>query len=102
MSVDGVSVSGAEITDQQAELIERLNRETILVPDWDDAGRRTINVAMDRGWTVSFPTWRETCKDINEATIKYGKLFVIKDILENRESNKLKIIMFKFKNYSWR
>jgi 5S rRNA maturation endonuclease (ribonuclease M5) len=91
MSVDGVSVSGAEITDQQAELIERLNRETILVPDWDDAGRRTINVAMDRGWTVSFPTWRETCKDINEATIKYGKLFVIKDILENRESNKLKI-----------
>ncbi len=91
MSVDGVSVSGAEISKQQAELIARLNREVIVVPDWDKAGKNLVEVAMNYGWTVSFPTWRETCKDINEATIKYGKLFVIKDILENRESNSLKI-----------
>ena len=91
MSVDGVSVSGAEISDQQAELIDRLQREVIYVPDNDRQGRKTIDRAIELGWTVSFPIWLETCKDINEAVLKYGKLFVVKAILEARETSKLKI-----------
>ena len=100
MSIDGVSVSGAEISDQQAELIDRLQREVVVVPDRDPAGRRLVDRAIELGWTVSFPVWAETCKDINEAVVKYGKLFVLKAIIDARETNKLKIELKKKRLYS--
>jgi DNA primase len=99
MSVDGVAVSGSEISDQQAELIDRLQREVIVVPDADQASKKFVDRAVELGWTVSFPVWMETCKDINEAVVKYGKLFVIKAILDARESSRLKIELRKKKLY---
>lgn len=100
MSIDGVSVSGAEISDIQAEQIDRLQREVIYVPDSDQQGRKTIDRAIELGWTVSFPLWMETCKDINEAVVKYGKLFVLKSILAARETTRLKIELKKKKLYT--
>lgn len=100
MSVDGVSVSGAEISDIQVDQIDRLQREVIVVPDTDKAGKKLVDRAIEAGWTVSFPVWMETCKDINEAVLKYGKLFVLKDILASRETSKLKIELKKKKLYS--
>lgn len=100
MSIDGVALSGSEVSDQQAELIDRLQREVIVVPDSDRAGRKLVDRAIELGWTVSFPVWQETCKDINEAVIKYGKLFVLKAILDARETNRLKIELKKKKLYS--
>lgn len=100
MSIDGVAVSGAEISDQQAEVIDRLQREVIYVPDSDRAGRKTVDRAIELGWTVSFPIWLETCKDINEAVVKHGKLFVLKCILDARETSKLKIELKKKKLYA--
>jgi len=100
MSVDGVSVSGAEISDTQVDQIDRLQREVIIVPDTDRAGRKLVDRAIEAGWTVSFPVWQETCKDINEAVVKYGKLFVLKSILEAREINRLKIELKKKKLYA--
>ncbi|CAB4133307.1 DNA primase [uncultured Caudovirales phage] len=99
MSIDGVSLSGSEISDTQAEQIDRLQREVIVVPDADKTGRKIIDRAMDLGWSVSFPVWQETCKDINEAVNKYGKLFVLKSILESKETSKLKI-QLKQKKYN--
>jgi hypothetical protein len=100
MSVDGVSVSGAEISDTQVDQIDRLQREVIIVPDTDRAGRKLVDRAIEAGWTVSFPVWQETCKDINEAVVKYGKLFVLKSILEARETSRLKIELKKKKLYA--
>jgi DNA primase len=100
MSVDGVALNGSEVSDQQAELIDRLQREVVVVPDADRAGSKLVNRAIELGWTVSFPVWQETCKDINEAVLKYGKLFVVKAILEARESSKLKIELKKKKLYA--
>lgn len=97
MSIDGVSVSGAEISDIQAEQIDRLQREVIYVPDGDKQGYKAINRAIELGWTVSFPIWLETCKDINEAVVKHGKLFTLKCILDARETSKLKIELKKKK-----
>lgn len=100
MSVDGVSVSGAEISDTQVEQIDRLQREVIVVPDTDRAGRKLVDRAIEAGWTVSFPVWQETCKDINEAVVKHGKLFVLKSILAARETSRLKIELKKKKLYN--
>ncbi len=99
MSIDGVSVSGAEISDTQVDQIDRLQREVIVVPDTDRAGRKLIDRAIEAGWTVSFPVWQETCKDINDAVVKYGKLFVLKSILAARETSRLRIELKKKKLY---
>jgi DNA primase len=97
MSIDGVAVSGSEISDTQIEQIDRLQREVVVVPDRDRAGGKLIDRAIEAGWTVSFPVWQETCKDINEAVIKYGKLFVMKSILNAKQTSKLKIELYRKK-----
>jgi hypothetical protein len=106
MSVDGVAVLSNYCNETQADVIDALGREVILVPDFDikideRTGKRTwsgaklIDNAIEYGWTVSFPVWQETCKDANDAVIKYGKLFVIKSILEAKQTSKLKIELMK-------
>jgi DNA primase len=100
MSIDGIAVSGSEISDTQIEQIDRLQREVVVVPDTDRAGRKLVDRAIEAGWTVSFPVWQETCKDINDAVIKYGKLFVLKSILAARETSRLKIELKKKKLYA--
>jgi hypothetical protein len=101
MSVDGVSTQTNDISEQQAELIEALGKEVIVVPDFDKhinkqgqevwPGEQTIERALEYGWSVSFPVWREDSKDINDAVKKHGKLFTLKAILAGKESNPLKI-----------
>jgi len=97
MSVDGVAVLSNDCSETQADIIESLGREVIVVPDADKAGAQLVKRAIEYGWTVSFPVWQETCKDINEAVVKYGKLFVLKSILDARESSKLKIELMRKK-----
>lgn len=101
MSIDAVSTQTNDISEQQAELIEDLGKEVIYVPDFDRhinkqgkevwPGLQGINRAVDYGWSVTFPSWRNECKDVNDAVQKYGKLFVLKSILAGKESNALKI-----------
>ena len=100
MSVDGVAILGNECSETQADIIDSLGKEVIVVPDSDVAGAKLIEDAVEYGWTVSFPVWLETCKDINEAVVKYGKLFVLKTILESRETSKLKIELRKRRLYN--
>lgn len=91
LSIDGCAVMHNEISEAQADQIDNLSREIIVVPDWDTSGRNLVEQAIEYNWAVSFPHWRETCKDINEAVCKYGKLFVLKDILDTAEHSALKI-----------
>lgn len=91
MSVDGVAIMSNECSETQAEIIESLGKEVIVVADRDKAGAKLLQNAMDYGWSASFPVWQETCKDINEAVVKYGKLFVLKSILDSKETSRLKI-----------
>jgi len=97
MSIDGVAVLSNECSETQADIIDSLGREVIVVPDYDRAGMQLVSDAQEYGWSVSFPLWFGTFKDINEAVIKYGKLFVLKSILEARETSRLKIELKKKK-----
>jgi hypothetical protein len=100
MSVDGVAVLNNECNETQADIIESLGREVIVVADRDRAGAKMINNAIEYGWSVSYPVWLETSKDVNEAVVKYGKLFVLKTILDSKHSSKLKIELMKKKLYN--
>jgi len=100
MSVDGVATLGNEVSEQQVDIIDSLGREVVVVPDADRAGTKLVDAALEYGWSVSFPVWQETCKDINSAVQKYGKLFVLKTIVDARQSNRLKIELLKKRLYN--
>lgn len=100
MSVDGVAVMHNEISEQQADIIESLGREVIVVADQDRSGSKLLQDAQEYGWSASFPVWQETCKDINEAVQRYGKLFVLKSIIDAKETSKLKIEIMRKKMYN--
>jgi hypothetical protein len=91
MVIDGVAILGNECSEVQADIIDSLAREVIVVPDRDRAGIRLIDAALEYGWHVSFPVWQETCKDVSEAVERYGKLFVLKSIIDATETGRLKI-----------
>jgi len=91
ISIDGCALLGAEIKDSQNWLLKQLGKEIILVPDKDHEGPRTVEQAIEYGWSVSMPEWPEGVKDINDAVIKLGKLATLWLICDAKESNNLKI-----------
>lgn len=91
ISIDGIALMGAEVKAGQKQLIDRLQREIILVPDRDEAGLALIEPALEYGWSVSFPQWDDNIKDINDSIRTHGRLYTLWNILSNKESNSLKI-----------
>ena len=85
LSVKGLAVCHNEVSEEQENLINDLQKRIIVVPDLDKSGlilkqNSLIQTALDNDWNVAFPQWE--CKDLNEAYIKYGELAVIKHILD--------------------
>ena len=106
MAIDGVAVLSNECSEVQADIIDSLGREVIVVPDFDIkqvkgrtvwAGAKLIEQAIEYGWSVSFPLWSETIKDVSDAVRAYGKLFTLKAVIEGRQSSRLKIELLRKK-----
>ena len=91
ISIGGVGILSNNASETQAEIIDTLAREVILVPDRDSAGQRLIDDALEYGWSVSFPEWERDVKDINDAVVRYGKLFTLKSIVDAKQTMSLKI-----------
>ena len=101
MALGGVAVLGSSITDTQADIVDYLNREVIVVPDFDFktdkhghriwTGSKMVDAALEYGWSVSFPEWSATCKDVSAACQKHGRLFALKAVLEATQRTRLKI-----------
>ena len=89
--VEGCALTGSEIGDQQAILINRLGKDIIVVPDRDKAGSKLIEAAIDRGWGVSLPEWDADINDIGDAVAKYGRLYTLYSIASAAETSPLKI-----------
>jgi hypothetical protein len=90
LAISGLAVLHADISDAQAQVIRRLEREITVVPDRDAAGMRLADRAVELGWAVSMPEWPD-CKDVNDAVQKYGQLVTVLMIMQARETNRLKI-----------
>ena len=91
LSIDGCALLGAEVKDSQNWLLKQLGKEIVLVPDRDEAGKATLEQAINYGWSVSMPNWPEGIKDVNDAVLKLGKLSTLWLIIDAKESNSLKI-----------
>lgn len=91
LSIGGLAVMHAEISDGQARLIRSLGRDITVVPDQDRAGMRLVERALELGWAVSMPAWESEVKDVNDAVIRYGRLGTLLTIMQSRETSRVKI-----------
>jgi len=91
LSINGCALLGADIKDSQNWLLKQLGKELVLVPDKDHEGPRTVEQAIEMGWSVSMPEWPKGIKDVNDAVIKIGQLATLWLIVQAKESNSLKI-----------
>jgi hypothetical protein len=91
LSIDGCALTTNGISEEQAELLRRLNRKIIVVPDQDKSGMDVINRALDLGFHVSIPNWEPGVKDTNDAVVKYGKVATLLSILQSATNSKIKL-----------
>ena len=91
LSISGLAVLHAEISDAQARLIRSLGREITVVPDQDTAGMKLVDRALELGWAVSMPAWPDTVKDVNDAVKQWGRLATLIHIFQARETSRIKI-----------
>jgi len=91
LAISGISVGSNRISQNQADVINALGKEVIVVPDRDKAGKELEEDAIMHGYYVSYPKWDDGIKDVSKAVEAYGSLFVLKNIIANRESNKIKL-----------
>lgn len=95
MSIDGCAYLGSTINDDQAALINSLNKKIIVVPDRDKAGLSICNRALELNYSVSIPDWSKEIKDVNDAVKKYGKLYTLLSIIQSATANKIKVELSK-------
>lgn len=81
MHFDGICTFGNKLSDGQAEMISNLKKEIIFIPDYDDAGERLIDRALENNWKVSLPDWN--FKDISESVETRGKIVTLRQILDS-------------------
>lgn len=91
LSINGCALLGAEIKDSQNWLLKQLGKEIVLVPDKDHEGTKTVEQAIEYGWSVSMPDWPKDVKDVNDAVCKFGRLSTLWLISQAKESTSLKI-----------
>lgn len=89
-TVDGVSTLG-EISQEQIDIINRLQKQVIVCPDGDESGRGLVDAAIENKWAVAFPKWRMHFKDATVAAGKYGQLLTTHSIISSAISGKDKI-----------
>ena len=93
IAVDGVSPLGSTMNKQQISWLNSTDKEKIIVPDRQQNNQDLINVALEQGWSVSFPEWGEGIKDAADASKTYGRLYTIASIINSRTHSKLQIEM---------
>jgi hypothetical protein len=91
LSIAGLAVLHADISDAQARLIRSLGREVTVVPDQDTSGMKLVDRAVELGWAVSMPEWTAGIKDVNDAVKCYGRLTTLIHIMQARETSRIKI-----------
>jgi hypothetical protein len=89
--IEGCAIGGSEISDQQAMLLNRLQKQIIVVPDRDSAGKKLVERAIDLGWSVSMPEWPAGLDDISDVVDKHGRLYALHSIVSSANEGPLKI-----------
>ena len=88
--IEGCALGGSEISDQQAMLLKRLQKDVVVVPDRDKAGSKLVERAIELGFSVSMPEWSSDINDIGDAVARYGRLYTLYSIATSATDSALK------------
>ena len=91
IAIDGVAALGSRLSRQQLSWLNSTDREIILLPDRQRNNQGLIDIALEQGWSVSFPDWEDDVKDAADASCRYGKLFTLRTIIHSRTNSALQI-----------
>jgi len=91
IAIDGVAALGSRLSRQQLSWLNSTDREIILLPDRQRNNQGLIDIALEQGWSVSFPDWEDDVKDAADASCRYGKLFTLHTIINSRTNSALQI-----------
>lgn len=81
--IGGVAILGNELSPSVIQWLNKSPRQKVYVPDKKGNGMLGAYAALQHGWSVSIPDIGSNCKDINDAVVKYGKMYVIKSLIDN-------------------
>lgn len=96
----GVATMGNELTVAQKDMLSSSKRRKILVPDFNGDSSKLVEQFIDMGWSVAFPEYRRSCKDVSEAVVNYGRLYTAYDIVNNVRTAEQAELLYKFMNLS--
>lgn len=80
--INGVAVLQNAMTEGQQYWLNWSKRTKVVIPDRFGDGKRLGEQAINNGWSISTPDIGD-CKDINEAIMKYGALYVKMSLREH-------------------
>lgn len=80
--IEGVAVLGNRLSEAHVEWLNRSRRRKVYIPDKFGGGQIGARDAIAQGWSVSLPDFGSDIKDINEAILKYGRLYVLSEIAQ--------------------
>lgn len=84
--LNGVAVYGNKLTANQTTWINKSNRPKVVIPDRQGDGHLLALQALELGWSISTPDIG-SCKDVNDAIVKYGELYTRMSIAQNTWSD---------------
>lgn len=85
-AVDGIAILGNEISNAHATWLNRSQRKKVYIPDRFGDGQLGAARALELGWSIATPglnTWSDEIKDMNDAVLKYGKMFLMKALADS-------------------
>jgi hypothetical protein len=89
-AINGVAILGNEISEAQANWLNRSQRKKVYIPDRFGNGIQTAEQALKLKWSIATPgvnVWTEDVKDMSDAVNRYGNLFVMKSLAETTTSD---------------
>ena len=94
---DSIAISGCAtmkqtMTEGQIITLKNCEKQVIILPDRDHSGKELVLQALENNFSVSMPDWPDDyIKDADDAVKKYGRIPALKKIIDNTETNELKI-----------
>jgi DNA primase len=83
--LNGVAINGNELSPKKITVINQSRRRKIYIPDRYGNGKQAAFNAIEAGWDIAIPDIGD-CKDINQAVVRFGLLYVYKSLMCNIKS----------------
>lgn len=81
--INGVALMENKLTSAQVEILKKSPRPKVVVPDRKGDSKRLAEDFLEAGFGVAIPDWSMDVKDVNEAVIKYGRLYVAQSLIDS-------------------